>query len=128
VKSLADVLDATPDRVGRLFSDGDDTVLALNSALMQGGVVVTVAKDAKPFRPIAIMHGAALAAPGSLYIRDVVDVGDNASVRIVDGYQGPSRVAYHVNVVTELAVGRGAKVAFARLQAEGGDAVHLASL
>jgi len=128
IESLADILDATPDRVGRLFADGDDTVLALNSALMQGGVVVTVAKDAKPSRPIAIMHRAAVGAPASLYVRDVIDVGRNASVRFVDAYQGPANVAYHVNTVTELAIGSGAKVAFARLQAEGGAAVHLGSL
>ena len=29
-----------PERVGRLFDDGDDTVIALNTALMQGGAVV----------------------------------------------------------------------------------------
>ena len=90
VQSLADVLDRTPDRVGRLFADGDDTVLALNSALMQGGVVVTIGKDVKPPRPIAIVHLAAVDAPASLYVRDVIDVGDNASVRIVDSYRGPA--------------------------------------
>jgi Fe-S cluster assembly protein SufD len=128
VRSLADVLDTTPDRVGRLFADGDDTVLALNSALMQGGVVVTIGKEAKPSRPIAILHLAAMEAEASLYIRDVIEVADNASVRIVDSYRGPADFAYHVNAVTELAIGRGARVAFARLQAEGSAAVHLASL
>jgi Fe-S cluster assembly protein SufD len=78
VQSLADVLDTTPDRVGRLFADGDDTVLALNSALMQGGVVVTIDKGVKPARPIAIVHLAAVDAPASLYLRDVIDIGDNA--------------------------------------------------
>jgi Fe-S cluster assembly protein SufD len=128
VQSLADVLDTTPDRVGRLFADADDTVLALNTALMQGGVVVTVAADAKPARPIAIVHRSAVAAPASLYVRDVIDVGRNAAVRFVDAYTGPASVAYHLNVATELAIGDGAHVAFARLQAEGTAAVHLASL
>jgi Fe-S cluster assembly protein SufD len=128
VRSLPDVLDTTPDRIGRLFADGDDTALALNSALMQGGVVVTVGEDVKPSRPIAIVHLAAVAQPASLYVRDVVDIGDNASVRIVDAYRGAAGIAYQVNVVTELTVGRGAKVAFARLQTEGGAAIHLASL
>ena len=47
VTALADVLANAPERVGRLFADSDDTALALNSALMQGGVVVDVAKDAQ---------------------------------------------------------------------------------
>jgi Fe-S cluster assembly protein SufD len=128
VQSLGDVLDTTPDRVGRLFADSGDTMLALNSALMQGGVVVTVAKDAKPSRPIAVVHSTALLAPASLFIRDVIDVGRDASVRFVDAYHGPASLAYHVNAVTELAIGSGAKVAFARLQAEGSGAVHIGSL
>ena len=32
VESLAHVLATSPERVGRLFGDGDDTVMALNSA------------------------------------------------------------------------------------------------
>ena len=128
VQSLADVLDATPERVGRLFADTEDTVLALNSALMQGGVVVTVAADVKPARPIAIVHRSALGSAASLYLRDVVDVGRHAAVRFVDAYAGPANLAYQVNAVTELAIGHGASVAFARLQAEGSAAVHLGSL
>jgi Fe-S cluster assembly protein SufD len=128
VESLADVLDTTPERVGRLFADADDTMLALNFALMQGGVVVTVAADAKPARPIAIVHRTSVSAPASIYIRDLIDIGRNAAVRIVDSYAGPDSLGYHVNAVTEVAIAEGAKVALARLQAEGKAAVHLATL
>jgi Fe-S cluster assembly protein SufD len=127
VESLATVLADTPDRVGRLFDDGDDTVMALNTALMQGGVAVTVAADAKPARPIEIVHLTAAEAPVSVATRDVVTVGTNASVRFVESHRGTAGVGYQVNALTELDIGRGAKVLWSRLQTESEAAQHLAS-
>ena len=106
VTALADVLAKAPERVGRLFADSDDTALALNSAFMQGGVVVDIAKDAKPARPIEIVHLTAAGEPVAVFIRDMVTVGANASVRIVDSHRGPDGIAYQVNAVTELSLAR----------------------
>ena len=100
----------SPERVGRLFDDGDDTVMALNTALMQGGVVVTVAAGAQPARPIEIVHLTAGDAPVSVFTRDVVDVGEGALVRFLESHRGPAGLAYQVNALTELAVGDGAAV------------------
>ncbi len=128
VTALADVLAGKPERVGGLFADDDDTALALNSALMQGGVVVDVAGDAKPARPIEIAHVVAAGEPVAVFVRDVVTVGANASVRFVDSHRGPAGLGYQVNAVTELAVGGGAQVEWARLQAEGDAAQHIGTL
>ena len=76
VESLAHVLATAPERVGRLFDDGDDTVMALNTALMQGGAVVTVAAGARPARPIEIVHlTAGVRAGVGLSRANVVDGG-----------------------------------------------------
>jgi Fe-S cluster assembly protein SufD len=128
VEALADVLAKAPERVGRLFADASDTVLALNSALMQGGVVVRVAAGAKPGRPIEIAHLAALDAAAAITSRDVIEIGANASARFLDSYRGPAAVAYQVNAVTELDLGEGATVSWSRLQAEGASALHLGSI
>ena len=128
VTSLADVLAKTPERIGRLFADIDDTALALNSAFMQGGVVVDVARDAKPARAIEIAHVTAAGEPVAVFGRDVVTVGANASVRFVDSHRGPAGLGYQVNVVTELNVGQGANVEWSRLLAEGDAAQHIGSL
>src|SRR5690606_11789586 len=53
--------------------------------------------------------------------------GADASVRLVESHRGTPGVAYQVNATTELDIGRGAKVVWARLQAESEAAVHLAS-
>ncbi len=128
VTALSDVLAKTPERVGRLFADSDDTALALNSAFMQGGIVVDVARDARPTRPLEIVHLTAAGAPVAVYMRDMVSVGANAELRIIDSYRGPDGPAYQVNAVTELTLAAGAHVEWARLQAEGDAAQHIGSL
>ncbi len=124
---LAEVLAGTPDRVGRLFADADDTVMALNTAMMQGGVAITVAAEAKPARPIEIVHLTAADAPVSVATRNVVEIGANASIRLVESHRGSAGVAYQVNTLTELDIGRGARVLWTRLQTESETAQHLAS-
>jgi Fe-S cluster assembly protein SufD len=127
VESLAHVLATSPERVGRLFDDGDDVLMALNTALMAGGAVVIVGAGAKPARPIEIVHLTAGAAPISVFSRDVVTVGEGASVRFVERYGGGTGLAYQVNAVTELSVADGASVTWARLQAESQSAQHITS-
>ena len=128
VTALSEVLANVPERVGKLFADSDDTALALNSAFMQGGVVVDVAKDAKPARPLEIVHLTAAGTPVAVFTRDIVTVGANASLTIVDSHRGPDGLAYQVNTVTELSVGPGARLEWARLQAEGSEAQHIGTL
>ncbi len=127
VEALADVLDSIAARVGRLFADVDDMALALNSALMQGGAVVSVASGARPGRPVEIVHLTAAGAPVSIYTRDVIAIGEDAVVRFLESHRGPAGVAYQVNALTELAIGRGARVHWARLQTESEAAHHIAS-
>ncbi len=128
VTALTDVLEKQPERVGALFADADDTALALNSAFMRGGVVIDIARDAKPSRPIEIAHVTAAGVPVGVFTRDVVTVGANASVRFIDSHRGPSGLGYQVNAVTELDVAAGANVEWARLQAEGDAAQNIGSL
>jgi len=125
VEDLADVLAAAPERAGELL--GDDPIVALNTAFLQGGVVITVAAHAVIGEPVEIAHLAALTAPGALAPRIVVRVGDNAAVTFVESYRGPDGLAYQVNAVSELHVGSGAHTTWVRLQSEGRDAQHLCS-
>jgi Fe-S cluster assembly protein SufD len=59
--------------------------------------------------------------------RYVVDVGANASCTLVETHRGTPGVGYQVNTLSELDMARGARVRWARLQAESEAAQHLAS-
>ncbi len=127
VEPLAHVLATSPERIGRLVDDASDTVIALNTALMQGGAVITVAPGAHPSRPIEIVHLTASTEPVSVYARNVVSVGAGAVVRFVESHRGVRGLAYQVNALIELEVGEAAHVTWARLQAESEAALHVTS-
>lgn len=127
VEPLAHVLATSPERVGRLVDAASDTVVALNSALMQGGAVVTVAPGARPARAIEIVHLTAGVDPVSVYARSVVDVGAGAHVRFVESHRGAEGLAYQVNALVELELGEEARVTWGRVQAESHAALHVTS-
>ena len=127
VEPLPHVLATSPARVGALSDDGDDAMMALNTALMQGGAVVTVAAQATPARPIEIVYLTAGPEPMSVYTRTVVVVGEGATVRFVESHRGSAGLAYQVNALTELDVGPYADVTWARVQTESETAQHVSS-
>jgi Fe-S cluster assembly protein SufD len=127
VESIADILATEPARIGALFANEDDAMLALNAALVQGGVAVTVPARAEFAAPVEIVHITASAEPASVATRSIVHVGAGASLRLIETFLGGAS-AYQVNAVTELTIGDGAKVLWSRLQAEGREAVHIGSL
>ena len=127
VEALEDVLARSPGRVGRLFDDGDDVVMALNTALMLGGVVITIDAEADPARPIEVVNRVATDVSVSVASRTIVDAGANARARIIETHAGPGGSAYQVNTLTELDMAPGSRVTWVRLQTEGEAAQHLAS-
>jgi Fe-S cluster assembly protein SufD len=100
--------------------------VSLNAALMTGGVAIDVPAGAKVGRAIEIAHWTSGAL--GTYVRNVVTVGAGASARIVESHVGPAGVAYQANIVTEATVGDRARVVWAKLQAEGEEALHLGTL
>ncbi len=65
-----------------------------------------------------------LATDGAAAARHAIRVGAGAVVRIAETYAGPD-AAYQTNVAMRLTVGAGATVTYAKLQAEGVEALHL---
>ncbi len=128
VESLAEVLAADPARIGRLLDPASDALVALNAAMMSDGVVVTVAAGASPARAIEIRHVVTADTPQATFVRNVVEIGAGASVRLVETHSGPAGVAYQSFPALELQVGDRATAVVARLQAEGDRATHIGSL
>jgi len=102
-------------------------VVALNAALAQGGVVVTVAANANPGRALEIAHVTTADGPAAVTTRDSVILGENSSLQLIESHRGPDGLAYQVNALADVKLGTGARLAWTRLQAEGSDAQHLAS-
>jgi Fe-S cluster assembly protein SufD len=123
VRPLAELLREGDGRVGGQVATLDDAMVSLNSALMTGGVVIDIPAGAKIERAVEIAH----VTSGLLatHTRNLVVIGADASARILETHVGPADSAYQANIVTEATVGDRAKVIWAKLQMEGGAAVHL---
>ncbi|ACK50554.1 FeS assembly protein SufD [Methylocella silvestris BL2] len=88
IQSLASVLAAgRPDLIALLAAQdfgGTDTIVSLNAALMQDGVVIEVAPGAVVAEPIRIVYASTASEPRASYARSALIVGAGASVRLIE--------------------------------------------
>ncbi len=115
------------DALGTM-AKADDATLALNAAFMQGGVVIEIARNAKPAKPIYLRSIVTGATPHAVYPRVLVTVGEGADVTLIETQQGPDGVAYQVNGVVEIKAGAQSKVQHVRLNAQGNAAIDMSTL
>lgn len=134
VQSLASVLREEPDPVrdtlGHADSALDDEPYAeLNTATFADGVLVRVDRGAQIAAPVELLFVTTERShPTSTVARVLVDAGDGSAVTVVERYVGLGRQPYLTNAVTELALGRDARVEHVKMQQEGPAAVHFATL
>ena len=114
-------------RIGELQPETYDAALALNTAFLNDGVLIEIARDVKIERPIQIVHHFAGNA-SMTFARSLIVIGANALATIVESFSGPNEIAYQRNTAMELHVGDGANFDFVRVQAEGDAAIHLSTL
>jgi len=104
-------------------SASGDGIVALNTAFLQGGIVLTVGGGATISKPIEILHLGIGA--GSRYSRIRVEVGERSELTLLESLVGP--VDAEINTLSDLDVADGAKLTVARLIAGDGDGAQLAT-
>jgi Fe-S cluster assembly protein SufD len=113
--------------LGRVAREGS-AFAALNAALAHDAAVVLIAPGAAPERAIRIEHVGAGAGPAVAYERTLIVAGPGSRSRIVEGYVSPDGRASLTNAVTEIVLENGAQVERCKLQQEGVEALHVATL
>ncbi len=103
-------------------ADGDIAV-ALNTALCQGGAVVTVREGKSVSRPIEIVQ--LMSSSGSLYSRCRVTLAKGAKATVLESFQEGTKVA-EVNAVVSYEVANEAQLTVVRLLT--GDNTHVSSI
>lgn len=130
--SLAVALEAgdTPVLTALKLDDAiaTNTAVALNTAFMTDGLVITVADGTEIRRPVELVHIAEGEPAASTAVRHLVTVGKGSSLTLIETIESLDTVAHHSNVMTVLEVGDGAKVDHIRLQLEPDEAVSLTTL
>ncbi len=133
VASLRDLLRSQPGRVepwlGRA-ADGRTGVFAdLNTAFAEDGAVVIVAPGAVLKEPVRVAHvSAGDEAPTVAYARTLVVAGRGSECRVVETFASPDGRASLTNAVTEVVVEDNAFVDRYKLQLEGAESLHVATL
>jgi Fe-S cluster assembly protein SufD len=120
---------AAVERVGTLASYDVHSFTALNTAFMNDGAVVEIAKDVRLDRPIHLLFITdAIAAKGMIHPRNLIILGRRAKATIVESYVSPSDALYFTNAVTELSIGEGATLDHYKIQRESRRAFHVGTV
>lgn len=123
VASLRDVL-SEGQTCGQSVDLGSFPFAALNTALFQDGVTISLDEGIEAAEPIEILHISVgdneLVAP-----RVVVSVAANAKVKIVEQYLSDGTGSTLTIPVTEVALGEGAEVEHVRVQDEATHCTHI---
>ncbi len=128
VEALREAPELLAEHLGKLAGYQEHTFTALNTALLQDGVVIHVPRGIVVDEPIHIVHIAdAQAEGGAIHPRLLAVVEALAQVTIVESYAGVGNPAYFTNAVAELDVGNAARVSHYKIQRESTEAFHVAT-
>ena len=105
-----------------------DPLIALNTAFMNGGVIVTVAPHTKLDLPLELRFVTETVDSIAMAPRVLVIVGEGADVTVLESHQGPDGVAYQTNAVVEIFGAAHSRIEHLRLSAGGNYAVDLSTL
>jgi len=115
--------------VGKVAAYEGQTFTAMNTAFLDDGAVVHVARDVEMTRPIHLLFvsdasaGAGTAQPHNLIVLDRF-----AKATVIESYVGIGDGMYFTNVVTEAVVGDGATLTHLKLQRESPKAYHVGTV
>ena len=119
----------------KLFDDGfakieqhaEHLFTALNTALINDGVVVYVEKDVQLDKPIEVIY--LNTQDGILsQTRNLVSLGQNAKAMVVERFISNGQARYFQNNLTDIQLAEAASLTHYRLQDESRDAYHLSSI
>jgi Fe-S cluster assembly protein SufD len=133
VHSLLDLLDSRPERLepylGKVLGDRARVFADLNTAFATDGVVVFISPGAILEEPIHVAHVSTGHGSNPVsYSRVLVVAGKGSECRVVEAWAGPEGSVYLANAATEVVVNDNAFVDHYKLQREGEQAFHVATL
>jgi len=121
--SLADAPELQ-GRLGKLAGSDNSGFIALNTAFMGDGFVLSVAADQHIERPIYLSFHT-VTPRIAVQPRVFIDMGANSEAVVIEHYSG--RADAIVNSVTEIRCGAGARLSWDKLQDEHRETLHVAT-
>lgn len=132
VQSLSSFIASRPEvceqHFGKAFRTEPSSFASLNTGLFRDGAAIHVPEGTKLDKPVHLIfftdsQGDAV----SVFPRNLVVVGENSSLQIVESHIGSAGQSYLADGVTEIFVGDSAEVDHYKLQSDSIAAYHIAS-
>ncbi|MGB0683742.1 MAG: Fe-S cluster assembly protein SufD [Magnetovibrionaceae bacterium] len=123
LRTEGDLMQGNLGQIGKLEKH---PLLALNTAMMDDGVVVRVGRGVEVSSPIELVFvGGLHDKPLSYHPRNLVLMDENSRANLIEHYVGRGDASYFANVATEIRVRQGARVNHYSVQMEGARGYHL---
>lgn len=123
--------DGQGDGVGLIRTTGpaDDATLALNTAFMSDGAILSIRAGAELTKPVLVVHIRAGAEPHATTVRHVIDVGAGAKATIVEAFVSLPGVTDdgQINTASEVVVHEEAQVTHVKCAIDKGAVTHLSN-
>lgn len=121
-------LSARIDGLERMSVSDSDALIALNTAFMTDGAVVTVADGAELARPLMLVFLRARGEAEAVATRNIISIGKNAKVTLLEADVALAGAGDgQRNALSEINVGDGAEVAHIKCTREGKASTHLST-
>ena len=114
--------------LGRYAKYDDNSFSALNTAFLRDGAFIFIPDGAVIEDSIHLLFIAAGSEPALISPRNLIVVGKNSQLSIVESYVAVTRETYFTNVVTEIVAGDHSILEHDKLQDEAREAFHIASI
>jgi len=130
IRTLRDVLDADEKALhAQLFAlDTSNPMIALNSAMMTDGLVITIADGSKVAQPLHVIHIASGGQPSATFTRSLFALGKDAAATLVESYICAEDTGnYQVHDSFVIHIGDGARLDHVRLTEDSREAFNISS-
>ena len=115
------------DALTRASPQGQEAVIALNTAFMTDGALIRVGKGATLAKPVLLVFVRAGTEPHLVTTRNSLKVGDGARATVIEAHLAlPGAGAGQANTLSEIAVGDGASLTHVKCTLEGPATSHVA--
>jgi Fe-S cluster assembly protein SufD len=102
---------------------------AMNQAFFSDGAFIFVPDGVAVPEPVQLIYLSSAGQKGETILpRNLIIAGDNSRLSVVESYISTKNDAYFTNAVTEIIAGENAVVEHIKLQDEGADAFHIATI
>jgi Fe-S cluster assembly protein SufD len=121
-------ISAAEQHLGRYASFERHPFVALNTAFIEEGAFMEVARGAIVSQPIHLVYLFTGESQAISHPRNLVLIGSQAQVTVVESFAGIGSHKYFTNAVTEIVAGESAIVDHYKVQQEAAQAFHIASM